>query len=550
MSSKYSKKPAKKEDKSLALQVSDFILNMSAAWWFIFLLVIYPLFYDNKYFNIGQVKYEFFKYTSYVFMATTFIGFLFWIAAHYTDESFNKIIRRFSKTDWFVAAYWLLTFFSFCACSGAGFGTVPFWGFTGWYMGFLSQSVFVIIYFAISRSFKWNPLLFGLALISGGIVYFLAIAQRFGIDILNMYEKLAPEHIEKFVSTLGQTTWYSSYAMLILPVGIFWYMKDKRFVPWLLSGLFVILGAMSICTVNSDSAYIALVLELLVFFWYAFDSNESMFSFLEVVLLIMGGFIGVGAVYKLFPERELVHVADSAAIGDFVSKSMFSVCLTLALLALYIILRMIVKRSYNDKTKRSDFDISKYKIVRVITVIAAVAVLVMVVAIIILNTNHMLPASMSAISNVGFFNFNDQWGNYRGFNWRVAWKAFTSGSIKDTFIGVGPDCFVFAMEKYCKTEVDVFWRGIKLVCAHNEWLNTLVTGGILGLISYLGIFISLFARLAKNASKEPASIMIMAAIIAYIGHNFFCYQQCLCTPIIFLLMGVGEMMIRVQKDAN
>ena len=107
-----------------------------------------------------------------------------------------------------------------------------------------------------------------------------ALSCQFSIDILNMYEGLGPEHIEKFVSTLGQTSWYSSYAVLIFPFGAFWYWHDDQRWSRILSAVFIVVGSASLCTVNSDSAYVAYLLIFMVFFWYSMESNEKFGRFL------------------------------------------------------------------------------------------------------------------------------------------------------------------------------------------------------------------------------------------------------------------------------
>ena len=51
--------------------------------------------------------------------------------------------------------------------------------------------------------------------------------------------------------------------------------------------------------------------------------------------------------------------------------------------------------------------------------------------------------------------------------------------------------------------------------------------------------------------EEPVLVAFMAAVVAYIGHNIFCYQQCVCTPIIFIFMGIIEMICRsVRFEPN
>ena len=35
-------------------------------------------------------------------------------------------------------------------------------------------------------------------------------------------------------------------------------------------------------------------------------------------------------------------------------------------------------------------------------------------------------------------------------------------------------------------------------------------------------------------------------ISAYFAHNFFCYQQIICTPIIFIIIGAGVSILRTK----
>ena len=51
---------------------------------------------------------------------------------------------------------------------------------------------------------------------------------------------------------------------------------------------------------------------------------------------------------------------------------------------------------------------------------------------------------------------------------------------------------------------------------------------------------SLVMAHAKKAARSPILIGILACVLSYVGHNLFCYQTVLCTPFIFLIMGIGE----------
>ena len=67
--------------------------------------------------------------------------------------------------------------------------------------------------------------------------------------------------------------------------------------------------------------------------------------------------------------------------------------------------------------------------------------------------------------------------------------------------------------------------------------------GILGIISYLGIFVSAYIKFLKKTG-DAMVIACAGSVIAYFFHNLFCYQQILCTPMIFIIMALGIWRIR------
>ena len=78
----------------------------------------------------------------------------------------------------------------------------------------------------------------------------------------------------------------------------------------------------------------------------------------------------------------------------------------------------------------------------------------------------------------------------------------------------------------------------------SEWMNSIINIGITGGLAYLGIFVSAFVAFAKKVSKIPELAGPAMCIAAYCFHNFFCYQQIICTPIIFVIIGAGVSILR------
>ncbi len=541
--SSFKKKTKPKE--TLSQQISNYCISMVAGLYVFIMLCVFPLYFQDKYFNMGDAKFAFFMYATLIGLGMLILCFIPWLIAHHKETNYDKVFCSFSKTDWFVVAYFFASFLSFCLSEYRIGDALN--GYAGWNMGILSQMAFILIYLFVSRFWKWSPATLELATVTGAITYLLGVLQRFSIDPLEMYKNLSPADIEKFLSTLGQTSWFSSYVVLIFPVGVFYFWNDKKLVSRIWSGIFTALGFASLCTTNSDSAYVAFGLTLLVFLWFSLESNERFIRWLEVVLLGLATFRMIGVLQKLFPERQVTLLTGTEALTSFVNHSTFMLIMLIVVALFYGWFRWAVKDT--GKSKSVTIDISKLIWIRKAILIGAGLCVAGVVLLIVLTTNHQLPQFLNKIDSIGFFHFVDSWGNHRGFNWRMAITAFSHSSIKDLWFGVGPDCFAGSMSKYCAEEVAAYWHGQTLACAHNEWLNMLITEGVLGVVAYIGIFVSCIIRAGKMAGKETAAIPFVAATLAYMGHNFFCYQTCVCTPIIFIMMGIAEMICRnAQKE--
>ena len=110
------------------------------------------------------------------------------------------------------------------------------------------------------------------------------------------------------------------------------------------------------------------------------------------------------------------------------------------------------------------------------------------------------------------------------------------------FFGPGPDCYAsvaYAVDPRA-TEMYNLWNHEIVVCCHNEWLNMLFDQGILGFITYFGIFVSSFVMFIRKFNN-PIMVAGSSAIMAYFLHNMFCYQQILCTPMIFIIIALCEL---------
>jgi hypothetical protein len=536
-----------------AYEVTLFILRVIVSVYCCMFFVAMPLFYHNKYFDIGDFKYTMFMYLTVTFLSLSAIMLVIHIivlgvSGRIRLSDLKERFMAMSMTDLFVIAFGMASvisfllspirtdeypvFFLFNTDKDARVVNLPWEGYRGWNMGLRSQLMFVAMYFLISRLFmkSWKKDLICISLSSAFAVFLLGVLNRFHIDPLGMYDGLVEGYINKFLSTLGQATWYSSFMVVMLPVGMALYMFCDR--KWTLDkcllALYVSIGGATFVTQNSDSAYPAFAAIIVMMFAISFMNNERFLRFLEMMILMLGAMKVVGLFQILFPQR----LTELDRMSLFVSQSPVTLVLLIALTGLYIV---ILK-----KTDSGRFDIIRYKRLRTAVVICMAACVPLVIIIAYLNTKGMLPTD--ALAGVEYLTFNDSWGNNRGYTWRNTVEVMREPLWRSMiFTGPGPDCYPMVMyaDDIRASMMHEFWNGEIVICAHNEWLNMLFNEGILGFVTYLGIFGSAFVSCARKYDN-PVSLACASAIAGYFFHNMFCYQQILCTPMIFCVMALYD----------
>lgn len=221
------------------------------------ILCIYPFYYQNKYYDMGNAKMKFFIISTFLFGV---IWLSIWLCYFITLANVkifkflhspncligkrllcrqeNQIVCQYrnlikvakmhihlSITDYFVLAYLVSVV---CSVLFSPYQEAVIWGFSGWYMGLVAQVCFVGIYFVVSRCWQWNCIVINASLGSAFIVFLLAVLMRFRIDPLRMYTNLGEGQIINFLSTIGQATWYSSYLVILFPLGLFVYWNNSH----------------------------------------------------------------------------------------------------------------------------------------------------------------------------------------------------------------------------------------------------------------------------------------------------------------------------------
>lgn len=491
------------------------------------LCVMVPLYLKDGYHNVGTVKYELYQWI----MIVGFISLAILMAVYCMMLNGISIDRRkLFNTDWCVLAFLALAFIA--AVWGGNFKEC-IKGYNGWYMGLMALASFALLYYFFSVFGKYYRIVLICLCAAAMTAFVIGILHRLLIDPIGSYHDIEDTYKNQFLSTLGQATWYSSFVCTVLPlgIGVFWY-ADKTWQR-VICGIFTFAGFCTLITQNSDSAYVAFVGFMAVFFWFSAGEGKKMARFLEIVLLFIGAAKFMHFMFRVRPNS----ILNLGAITLFLMNSYLVWIAAAVILLLYAGCMICVRRG--------KYPVKAALVVRdALFILLAVAVYG-VAMILIMSAKGILPEGIKAFTaDIPYLTWSEQWGNGRGGTWAFSFQMFKNMDLWHKLFGVGPDGYAPYAYTLYQGRLAQMWGERTLTNAHNEWLNAVINYGIYGTAAYIGIFITAIVNFAKEQVKQPVMTGMIACVVSYMCHNFFCYQQVCCTPFIFLIMGAGMYLVR------
>lgn len=504
----------------------DIVWEQAAEIYLFLMLAVYPLFMGRGYEELVYKKWALFLYASAAFCIVSAVCGAAAFAGRRKKSDRQKCSGRQTEgrtvMDWFVFAYLLCVVISYL---GAVDRQTAFWGVDTWYMGLVSQVLFVGIYFGISRGYTESRYLKILAAAVAVTVGGIVILQRFGVDAAYLYRGFSDEIKQDFVTTLGQVTWASSYISILLTVGMgIYYLTEERKAK-IFWGICIGAGFASELLLNSDSGMIAVFAALMVMLWLAAGSRKRLLALAEIGMIALTAAAVTGILERIFGGRMIP--IDEVYLKIAQSRMVY------VLLAFAVVFHLAIRKEWIH----GDAKQGTVRLIRGIYILCVGLGIAAMAALFILHGKGYFGGSPTE----NYFRFTIWWGNSRGFIWRTGAAVFADFNIWRKLFGCGPDCFTPYSYQLMGDAINEFWHNQIVPNVHNEWFNGVINYGMVGGTAYLGIFVSSAYSLMKSALKEGGAVVfgIGLASAAYIAHNVLCYQQIIGTPLIFVLLGIG-----------
>ena len=476
----------------------------SAAAFLLAVLCVYPLYID-KFSNLGVVK--------FTGAATLCWAFCLWLGALAAVGARPHAGRLPWRSD---PALWAL---------GAVVGTgvlstvtslspvMSLWGLGGYYGGCMMVLFTAASYLAV-RAFAPQKLLNGLTFCVGittALVTVLYVLNIFNIDLIGTYADTAVVERAQFFSTLGQKNFCSGFMAFALPLVFYAFLVARGARHTVFYGIPAFFGALALAVVDADGLALGIGTAVLVLLCQKIFTTRTLRR-----LMVIGMFFFADAGWMQYMRTHVYTQGGKpilAAFGHYAQVG-FAVC-AVVWAVLFFALR--------------SREIPLWKAGRVLTVIAVTLGVVLVVL------ANFMPGFPSLGKLDDLLVFNDDWGTYRGTAWRISWSAWTAQPFWRKLLGVGPGMMHTAVAQWAGADITA--RMKTFYAAHNEYLELLLTSGVLGLAAWVW-FVAAHLRKAAQNWLRPGVAPVTLALVSYLAHAAVSIRVSMIFPEIMLLFGL------------
>lgn len=489
----------------------------SAAAFLLAVLCVYPLYID-KFSNLGVVK--------FTGAATLCWAFCLWLGALAAVGARPHVGRLPWRSD---PALWAL---------GAVVGTgvlstvtslspvMSLWGLGGYYGGCMMVLFTAASYLAV-RAFASQKLLNGLTFCVGittALVTVLYVLNIFNIDLIGTYADTAVVERAQFFSTLGQKNFCSGFMAFALPLVFYAFLVARGVRHTMFYGIPAFFGALALAVVDADGLALGIGAAVLVLICQRIFTTRTLRR-----LAVVGMFFFADAGWMQYMRTHVYTQGGKPILASFghYAQVGFAVCA-----AVWAVLFFALHGR----------EIPLWKAGRVL---AAVVVSLGVVLVVLANFLPGFPSLGQKLDDL--LVFSDDWGTYRGTAWRISWSAWTAQPLWRKLVGVGPGMMHTAVAQWAGEDITA--RMKTFYAAHNEYLELLLTGGVLSLAAWVW-FVAAHLRKAAQNWLRPGVAPVTLALVSYLAHAAVSIRVSMIFPEIMLLFALLQVFcLPPEEDA-
>jgi hypothetical protein len=530
--------------------------NVIVGLWVMAMFTIFPLIYNDFYFDILQTKYYTVLTLSIIMILALIVicGF-----AGGFKNFFDKLKSKgfalwfkeeFSIWDICIMIFWLMSALS-TAFAGR-FIMEAITGDKGRYSGLLLISIYVILYFTVSRMFSFGKVYFTVFLAVSIPVCLFGYTDYFNMDILGFKEKISPEQWPIFTSTIGNINTYTAVLAFYIAIAGTLFIttpfksdngRGESIGKIVFYYVIMLMNFIALAMGTSDNGYLTLAAFFGLVPFVAFRTMEGVRRF---ILTIFTYLLGI-KIIQLINISYAGKVLGISGLYDFISGFKY---LDLIIVALAIVVIIMYVLEYRKKEKRRDNEV----LLRSLRYIW-LAILVIIFAAIVfmgMKINSDVTAAKEKYGALAdYFVFNDSWGTFRGYIWRAAVEEYMKFPLLHKIFGSGPDTFGLYIGLLRNEEMTSV-TGQFFDATHNEYIQFLFTLGPIATIAYILALIlpsveALRTRLfyLRDNTMLPYLYACAIAVICYATQAVVNLNLPVVTPFLWIFLSI---MVAILRD--
>ncbi len=511
------------------------IINEIISLCILMLMIIFPLIYDDAYANIMDVK-----YVSYYIPVIMMLGLLLIAAVimaimdkkkyegRYTKKVLSGLLPKNWKKTFLVSDAAVLVF-----CLAVGISTFhseyffeSFWGNEGRYSGMFLMTLYVAAYLVISRFWKLREWYLEVFLVTGLIMCIFGITDYFRMDILHFRGPYTdPSEADIFTSTIGNINSFTAYVGMVMGFSGAMFITEEKGSRMIWHYICLVISFFAIIMGCSDNAYLSMGALFGLIPFVVFKNRECVKRY----FIMLASFFTV-----LFCIDRINQIYGDAVIG---LDSLFNVIADLGILPFVVIFFWVLAVlfwKYDEACTRKGIHTGN----RFLYAWGIFAALVLLTVGAVLWDANLGGHEERYGAARNYLVFSRHWGTNRGYIWGASLKLFSEFSWMGKLFGYGPDTFgILTMNEIPFEMIHV--TGQFYDSAHNEYIQYLVTIGIVGLCSYLVFLGSVFWYMWRNWKKNPYIIGTFAAVLCYAFQAAININLPIVAPMMWLLLSIG-----------
>lgn len=537
------------------MNTSNVILGL----WLCAMFTIFPLIYNDFYFDILQTKF-------YTVLILTILMILALIVISGFGGGFKSFFDKLNSKGfsvWFKEEFdiWdicVMIFLAMTVLSTLFSGRViieAILGNKGRYSGLILISLYVAIYFIVSRFFSFSKLYFIIFLAVSIPICIFGYTDYFNMDILHFKEKISQEQWSIFTSTIGNINTYTAVLAFYIAISGTLFITSplddgknggESAGKLVFYYIIMFMNFIALTMGTSDNGYLTLAAFFGLMPFIAFKKMEGVRRFILTIFTYLLGIRIMKIINTVFEGKVLGISGLYDFISDFKYLDTVIVFFAVAVIAMYFV---AYKNKKNTKENETLLRVLRY----IWLALLAAAFLGLILLGVRINSNVAEAASKYG-SLANYFIFNDSWGTFRGYIWRAAIEEYMKFPLLHKIVGSGPDTFGIYIGLLRNDEMTSI-TGQFFDATHNEYIQFLFTIGPVATIAYILSLIlpSIKAFRTKIADLKDGTVLpylyaCAMAVICYATQAVVNLNLPVVTPLLWIFFGLMAALLRNKGD--